>query len=161
MRLTVNGNEVELSVDPAKRLVDVLRDDLQLTGTKIGCEIGVCGACTVLLDDEPVSGCLTLAFQANGRRVRTIEGLASGESLHPVQLAFIETGAFQCGFCTPGQIVAAVALLERVANPTEDEITEAMSGNLCRCTGYYPIAAAIRAVAAPGRHDSSRADDRV
>jgi carbon-monoxide dehydrogenase small subunit len=150
IRLTVNGDQVELDVDPTKRLVDLLRDDLRLTGTKVGCEIGVCGACTVLLDDEPVSGCLTLAFQAKGRSVRTIEGLALGGSLHPVQQAFMETGAFQCGFCTPGQIMAAVALLERVGNPTDDDIREGITGNLCRCTGYYPIAAAIRSAAARG-----------
>jgi carbon-monoxide dehydrogenase small subunit len=145
--LTINGESIRLEADPASRVVDILRDNLGLTGTKIGCEIGVCGACTVLLDGAPVSACLTLAFQVDGRVLRTIEGVASGASLHPVQAAFLETGGLQCGFCTPGQIMAAVGFLEQHANPTDDQIEEAMLGNLCRCTGYYPIAAAIRLAA--------------
>jgi len=147
LSLTVNGQRIQLDCEPARRVVDVLREDLGLTGTKIGCEIGVCGACTVLLDGVPVSACLTLAFQVSGRELRTVEGLATHQSLHPVQSAMIETGGFQCGFCTPGQIVAAVALLEQTMSPTDEEILTAMSGNLCRCTGYYPIIAAIRLAA--------------
>ena len=148
---------MQVEAEPAKRVVDILRDDLGLTGTKIGCEIGVCGACTVLLDGLPVSACLTLAFQANGRDLRTIEGLASGDPLHPVQAAFLETGGFQCGFCTPGQIMAAVAFLERTPSPTTEEIVTAMSGNLCRCTGYYRIVAAIE-LAAKRMLPAERAD---
>lgn len=148
---------MQVEAEPAKRVVDILRDDLGLTGTKIGCEIGVCGACTVLLDGLPVSACLTLAFQANGRDLRTIEGLASGDPLHPVQAAFLETGGFQCGFCTPGQIMAAVALLEHTPSPTTEEIVTAMSGNLCRCTGYYRIVAAIE-LAAKRMRPAERAD---
>lgn len=146
--LTVNGRPHELEIQPNRRLVDVLREDLALTGTKEGCGIGVCGACTVLLDGMTVSACLTLAITASGRSVLTIEGLEADDRLHPVQEAFIEQSAIQCGFCTPGQIMAAKALLDEFPNPSDAEIGDQMMGNLCRCTGYYGIAAAVKAAAA-------------
>ena len=133
---------------PAERLLsDLLRDDLGLTGTKIGCGVGVCGACTVLVDDVPVTSCLLLAAQAEGRSIRTIEGIADGDRLTALQRAFITEGGFQCGICTPGQIVSATALLEWSAHPAEGEIRDWMKGNLCRCTGYYGILRAVRAAA--------------
>lgn len=146
--LTVNGIRHEIEVRPNRRLIDVLREDLALTGTKEGCGVGVCGACTVLLDGRPVSGCLTLAVMAAGRDVLTIEGLATSAGLHPLQQAFLDkSSSVQCGFCTPGQIMAAKALLDECPDPTEDEIKDAMLGNLCRCTGYYAIIDAIRSAA--------------
>jgi aerobic carbon-monoxide dehydrogenase small subunit len=148
LTLTVNGMTHRLEVEPTRRLIDVLRDDLNLTGTKEGCSIGVCGACTVLVDGETMSGCLTLALPLNGREVLTIEGLAQGRDLHPLQRAFIEHGGFQCGYCTPGQIMAAYALLREHPSPTDEEIREGMLGNLCRCTGYYKIIESIKAAAA-------------
>jgi carbon-monoxide dehydrogenase small subunit len=126
-------------------LIDVLREDLGLTGTKEGCSIGVCGACTVLLDGEMISACLALTVNAHRREVTTIEGLALGERLHPLQQAFIEHGGFQCGICTPGQIMAAKALLDQNPNPSREEVVEWMTGNLCRCTGYYKIIESIMA----------------
>jgi carbon-monoxide dehydrogenase small subunit len=148
LTLTVNGSQIQLEVEPTRRLIDVLRDDLGLTGTKEGCSIGVCGACTVLVDGQVLSACLTLAIATNGRSVLTIEGLGREGELHPVQKAFISRGGFQCGFCTPGQIMAATALLNQNPAPTDDELKEAMLGNLCRCTGYYKIVDAIRTAAA-------------
>jgi carbon-monoxide dehydrogenase small subunit len=145
--LVVNDVPRRLEVEPTRLLLDVLRDDLELTGTKEGCSIGVCGACTVLVDDQVMSACLTLAVMLDGRRVRTIEGLAQGRELHPLQRAFLECGGFQCGFCTPGQIMAACALLEENPDPTDNEIKEAMLGNLCRCTGYYKIIESIKIAA--------------
>jgi carbon-monoxide dehydrogenase small subunit len=145
--LTVNGMRHELPVESNRRLIDVLRDDLALTGAKEGCGIGICGACTVIMDGRTVSGCLTLAVQANGREIVTIEGLESDGKLHPVQQAFLDHAGLQCGFCTPGQIMAAKALLDEIPNPTIDEIKEAMLGNLCRCTGYYKIIEAIEGAA--------------
>lgn len=131
---------------PSERLlVDLLRDDLGLTGTKLGCGVGVCGACTVLVDGESMTGCLLLAAQVDGRTLRTIEGLA-GERPTALQRAFISEGGFQCGICTPGQILAATALLEATAHPSDADLYEGMKGNLCRCTGYYGIVRAIRAV---------------
>jgi carbon-monoxide dehydrogenase small subunit len=137
--LTVNGEAVEASVEPRLTLADLLRGELGLTGTHLGCEHGVCGACTVLLDGDAVRSCLVLAVQAEGREVRTVEGLADGDQLHPVQQAFWESHGFQCGFCTPGFVMATVALLAE--NPTADEaeIREVLSGNVCRCTGYESI----------------------
>lgn len=130
---------------PAERLlVDLLRDELELTGTKVGCGVGVCGACTVLVDGEPLTACLLLAVQVDRRAVRTIEGVAGPAGLTPLQRAFIREGGFQCGICTPGQILAATALLEASSHPTDDEINDWMKGNLCRCTGYYGIVRAIR-----------------
>jgi carbon-monoxide dehydrogenase small subunit len=147
--LTVNGEPVELLVPTHSTLLDTLRNDLGLTGSKEGCSIGVCGACTVLVDGKMVSSCLMLAVLADGAQVTTIEGLAHEGALDPLQRAFVEYGGYQCGICTPGQIVAARALLNERPNPSEAEIKEWMMGNLCRCTGYYKIVESIRA-AAPG-----------
>jgi carbon-monoxide dehydrogenase small subunit len=137
---------IRLRVNGAPRELDVLREDLGLTGTKEGCGIGVCGACTVLLDGRMISSCLALAAFADGAAVTTVEGLAGDEGLHPVQQAFIDHGGFQCGICTPGQVVAAKALLDEIPHPTADEIKEWMLGNLCRCTGYYKIIESIQHV---------------
>ncbi len=139
LQLTVNGTPREVAVHAHATLGEVLRQDLGLTGTKIGCGEGDCGACTVLLDGTPVNSCLVLALQANGREVTTIEGLADGEGLHPVQAAFVEAGAVQCGFCSPGMILSATALLDSVPKPTDHQVRHALSGNLCRCTGYQKI----------------------
>lgn len=143
----VNGLPRRLEVEPTCLLIDVLRDDLGLTGTKEGCGIGVCGACTVLVDGHTLSACLTLAITLQGATILTIEGLAREGQLHPLQRAFIARGGFQCGFCTPGQIMAAYALLQEQPHPTDEQIKEAMLGNLCRCTGYYKIIDSIRAAA--------------
>jgi carbon-monoxide dehydrogenase small subunit len=147
VRLRVNGTEHERSVEVRQSLADFLRDDLDLTGTHVGCEHGVCGACTVLLEGEPVRSCLLLAVQADGASVTTVEGLADGERLHPLQQAFWDHHGLQCGFCTPGILLTAKALLEENPHPSEEEIREAISGNLCRCTGYQFIVEAIRAAA--------------
>ncbi|MFH1137480.1 MAG: (2Fe-2S)-binding protein [Pseudomonadota bacterium] len=147
--LKVNGDLYEIAVDPWRTLVEVLRDDLDLVGTKIGCQTGDCGACTVLLDGKSVSSCLTLAVEASGREITTIEGLApGGDELHPLQDAFVKHGAIQCGYCTPGMIMSARHLLNRNPDPTEEEIRKGLSGNLCRCTGYNRIVEAIGAAAA-------------
>ena len=145
--LRVNGEEYEAAVFPNRTLLEVLRENLALTGTKEGCDDGVCGTCTVLLDGKPVRACLLLAIQARGREITTIEGLAEGERLHPIQQAFIDHGAIQCGYCTPGMILAAKALLEETARPTDQEIKRAISGNFCRCTGYNKIVEAIGSLA--------------
>jgi aerobic carbon-monoxide dehydrogenase small subunit len=145
VEFTVNGDAYRLDVEPNRRLIDVLREDLGLTGTKEGCSIGVCGACTVLLDGEMISACLALTVNAQGRDVTTIEGLAVSDQLHPLQQAFLEHGGFQCGICTPGQIMAAKALLDQNPNPSRAEVVEWMTGNLCRCTGYYKIMDSIMA----------------
>ncbi|MEW6532454.1 MAG: (2Fe-2S)-binding protein [Thermodesulfobacteriota bacterium] len=147
IQLTVNGELVEAAVDANRTLVQFLREDLELTGTKHGCGLGDCGACTVLLDGKPVNSCLVLAVQANGRSVLTIEGLAENGKLHPIQQAFVDKGAIQCGFCTPGMILSAKALLDTNTKPTEIEIRTAISGNLCRCTGYQKIVQAIQTAA--------------
>ena len=147
LKITVNGISRILRIDPNLRLLDLLRDDLRLTGTKEGCGIGECGACTVLLDGKAVNSCLILAGQCEGREVTTIEGVTPKDDLHPLQQSFIDHGAVQCGFCTPGMIVSAAALLDHNPAPTEAEIREAISGNLCRCTGYTQIVEAIQAVA--------------
>lgn len=144
LTLRVNGGDREVVVPPSKRLLEVLRDDLQLTGTKRSCDIGRCGACMVLVDGEPFNSCLLMAYQVEGKTVTTIEGVASEEELHPVQQAFLEEGGFQCGYCTPGMVLSVKALLERNANPSDEEIEEALSGNLCRCTGYGGILRAVR-----------------
>jgi aerobic carbon-monoxide dehydrogenase small subunit len=150
VRLTVNGRPVELRVPPDRLLLDALREDLGLTGTKESCSIGVCGACSVIVDGRLVSSCLTLAVQADGAEVTTSEGLAGPDgSLSAVQSAFIRHGGFQCGICTPGQVVAATALLADEPSPDEGEVREFMSGNLCRCTGYYGIVASVLAAASP------------
>ncbi|MBE0618621.1 MAG: (2Fe-2S)-binding protein [Proteobacteria bacterium] len=148
--LTVNGEDFEVPVSPTDFLVDVIRDRVGLTGTKRGCGIGDCGACTVLVDGRPVLSCLTLAVACQGKRVTTIEGLADtkrGGRLHPVQRAFVEGGAIQCGFCTPGMILSSVALLERIPNPTAEDIKAGLAGNLCRCTGYVKILEAVHRAA--------------
>ena len=144
--LRVNGEEQQVEIEPNRLLLQVLRDNLGLTGTKDGCSIGVCGACSVIIDGRLVSSCLTLAAGCAGKNIETIEGLAKDGKLHPLQQAFIEYGGFQCGICTPGQIMAAKALLDENPNPSEDEVKEWMSGNLCRCTGYYKILEAVMAV---------------
>ena len=146
--MTVNGESLQVAVAPHKTLLGVLREDLGLTGTKHGCELGECGACAVLVDGEPLLSCLLLALECEGARVETVEGLAEGPQLHPLQDAFAELGAAQCGYCTPGILLTAKALVERNPAPTRDEIKEALSGNLCRCTGYLQIFEAVEAAAA-------------
>ena len=143
VRMTVNGEAAEALFAPYKTLLEVLREDLALTGTKHGCELGECGACTVLVDGEPQLSCLVLALECEGRSVQTIEGLARGPQLHPLQAAFADFGGSQCGYCTPGVIMTAKALLDREPNPTRQAIREATAGNLCRCTGYQQIVEAI------------------
>ena len=139
INLTVNGAACEGVAEARKTLADFLREDLALTGTHLGCEHGVCGACTVLLDDEPVRSCLMLAVQARGASITTIEGLADGDDLNPLQSALRDSHAFQCGFCTPGFVMQITALLQENPSPTEAEVRETLSGNLCRCTGYETI----------------------
>lgn len=143
----VNGIERNLNVRNNQTLLQVLRYDLKLTGTKQGCSIGECGACTVLMDGDPVNSCLVMAVKAQGKEILTVEGLGSRERLHPLQKAFVEYGAVQCGFCTPGMLMASKALLDRTANPSRDVIRDAISGNLCRCTGYLQIIEAVEAAA--------------
>lgn len=147
IQLTVNGQLYEVGVQPWRTLLEVLREELELTGTKRGCDIGDCGACTVLLDGKPAASCLVLALEAQGKDILTIEGLATNEHLHPLQSAFVEHGAIQCGFCTPGMLMSAKALLDRNPRPKEVEVREAIAGNLCRCTGYVKIVEAILAAA--------------
>jgi len=144
IRLVVNGTSHEVEVPTYRTLLDCLRNDLGLTGSKEGCGVGVCGACTVLLDGKMISSCIALAVFADGRAVTTVEGIAEDERLHPVQQAFVDAGGFQCGICTPGQVVSAKALLDDHPSPSDDEIREWMVGNLCRCTGYYKIVESIR-----------------
>lgn len=143
----VNGKPVSLEVKPYARLLDVLREDLGLTGTKEGCGVGECGACTVIVDGETVNTCLTLAASMDGKHITTIEGLMENEKLHPIQEAFIKHNALQCGFCTPGLIMSAKALLDSNPNPSTEQIKVAISGNLCRCTGYEQVVDAIKEVA--------------
>ena len=150
---TVNGDAQQFLCDPAATLLDVLRDELGLTGTKEGCGSGDCGACTVVLDGQMVCACLVLAAEAEGRSVATIEAVADGSELHPVQRHFLEHGALQCGFCTPGFIVAAKALLDHNANPSESEVRYWLAGNLCRCTGYDKIVRAVLDAAAELRQE--------
>ena len=143
IRLTVNGRIYERTIEVRMTLADFLRDELNLTGTHLGCEHGICGACTILFDGEAVRSCLLLAVQADGASLMTVEGLAEGEELHPLQQAFHEHHALQCGFCTPGFLMTAIAFLKETHGPTEAQVREAISGNLCRCTGYAPIVQAI------------------
>ncbi|NIO03196.1 MAG: 2Fe-2S iron-sulfur cluster binding domain-containing protein [Proteobacteria bacterium] len=145
MTLRVNGIERSVKVRSNRTLIQVIRYDLKLTGTKQGCGIGECGACTVLMDGEPVNSCLVMAPKAQKKDILTIEGLGGREKLHPLQKAFIDHGAVQCGFCTPGMLMATKALLDRTPNPAREEIKEALTGNLCRCTGYLQIIEAIEA----------------
>ncbi len=149
INVTINGVEYELGVKPNLTLLDLLRYELGLTGTKKGCETGECGACTVILDEKPVTSCLVLAVQANGKKILTIEGLEKDGNLHPIQQAFVDKGAIQCGFCTSGMILSAKHLLEQNPSPSEAEIRKSISGNLCRCTGYQKIVQAI--ISVPGR----------
>lgn len=148
LTLTINGREHRVSVEPRKTLVDAIRDDCGLTGTHIGCEHGVCGACTVIIDGEAVRSCLMFAVQAQGKPIRTIEGLAQNGTLHPLQRAFMAHHALQCGFCTPGFLMLAAATLERDPGIGEDELLDVLSSNLCRCTGYSTIVKAVRAAQA-------------
>jgi aerobic-type carbon monoxide dehydrogenase small subunit (CoxS/CutS family) len=145
IRITLNGEEVDVAFAPYKTLLELLREDLGHTGTKHGCELGECGACAVLLDGKPVLSCLVLALECDRRNVLTVEGLASDGRLHPLQDAFADLGAAQCGYCTPGILVTAKALLDQIPNPNRDQIREALSGNLCRCTGYLQIFEAVEA----------------
>jgi aerobic carbon-monoxide dehydrogenase small subunit len=150
VRMSVNGREYERDVEPRLLLVHFLRDELGLTGTHVGCDTSNCGACTVKLDGDTVKSCTVLAAQADGHEVQTIEGLARNGDLHPMQQAFHEQHALQCGFCTPGMIMAAIAVLERNPSPSDDEIREGLEGNLCRCTGYHNIVEAVKAAASAG-----------
>jgi carbon-monoxide dehydrogenase small subunit len=147
IELTINGKRRKLETTPSTRLLDLIRDDLHLTGTKEGCGKGECGACTVIMNDELIASCLVLAPQADGAVITTIEGIGDSEHLDPIQEAFIETGAVQCGFCTPGMILAAKKILEENIHPSEEEIKRGISGNLCRCTGYQKIFDAIKLAA--------------
>lgn len=147
LRAKVNGKLINLPVSPQRRLLDVLRDDLGLTGVKEGCSEGECGACTVLINGKPVNSCLVLAPEANGAEIITIEGLTCENGLHPLQQAFLDAGAVQCGFCTPGMILSAKALLDAKPNPDSEDVRVAVSGNLCRCTGYTKIFDAVKLAA--------------
>jgi carbon-monoxide dehydrogenase small subunit len=147
LRLEVNGESHELSVEPRRSLADVLREELGLTGTHLGCEHGVCGACTVLVDGQTVRSCLLFAVQAEGAQIRTVESLSEGGGLHPIQEAFSEQHGLQCGFCTPGFLMATFELLSREPDPSREQILEALSGNLCRCTGYRDIVRSVEAAA--------------
>lgn len=149
IKLEINGESYEIAVAPQRTLIEVLREDLNLMGTKKACDMGDCGACTVLLDGNPVLSCLILAIAAKDKEIVTIEGLAQSGELDPLQKAFINYGAIQCGYCTPGMILSAKALLKRNPNPTVDEVKQAISGNLCRCTGYRKIVEAILSVKDP------------
>jgi carbon-monoxide dehydrogenase small subunit len=148
IQLKVNGLAYKKEVEPRRTLLELIREDLELTGAKEGCGLGECGTCTVLLDGKPIKSCITLAVQANGREVTTIEGIESPDgALHPIQQAFIDHGAIQCGFCTPGMVLSAKALLDENPKPTEMEVKQAIAGNLCRCTGYQKIVEAILSAA--------------
>lgn len=143
IKLEINGEYFDLAIEPTAYLIDVIRESVGLTGTKKGCGIGDCGACTVLIDGKPALSCLTLALACTGKAITTIEGLSSGTELHPVQRAFIDKGAVQCGFCTPGMVLSSKALLDENPHPSQDEIKTALAGNLCRCTGYAKIVEAV------------------
>jgi len=151
MKLRVNGEEQEVLFQPYKTLLEVLREDLGLTGTKHGCELGECGTCLVLVDGRPVLSCLTLALECEGRSIETVEGLAQGTRLHPLQAAFADCGGSQCGYCTPGMLMTAKALLDAEPDPSRERIKAAIAGNLCRCTGYQQIVDAIESAAAEMR----------
>jgi carbon-monoxide dehydrogenase small subunit len=156
LALVLNGETVETSFAPYKTLLEVLREDLGLTGTKHGCELGECGACAVLVDGEPQLSCLVLALECEGKAIDTVEGLARGAELHPLQAAFADLGAAQCGYCTPGILMTAKALLAHEPNPSRERINEAISGNLCRCTGYQQIVEAIEEAARRMSDESPR-----
>jgi len=155
LHMNLNGEDVRVDIEPADTLAEVLRERLGLTGTKIGCGEGMCGACTVLVDGTPVNSCIYAALKAAGRHVQTVEGLSQDGKLHRLQRAFLEQGAVQCGYCTPGLLLTAAALLRDNPHPTEPEIRAAISGNLCRCTGYTKIVAAIQAASRSGPRSGS------
>jgi len=161
LRLRVNGEDVEVAVQPHHTLLEVLREDLALTGTKHGCELGECGTCTVLLDGRPVLSCLVLPLECEGRPIVTVEGLAVGAEPEPLQATFAELGAAQCGYCTPGILCAARDLLDRNPDPTRDQIREALSGNLCRCTGYIKIYEAVELAARRRTDPGAQPPDEV
>jgi aerobic carbon-monoxide dehydrogenase small subunit len=147
IRLNVNGKDYELQVKPSTTLLDVIREDLALTGTKEGCGVGECGACTVIMEGKAANACIVLAIEANGKSITTIEGLADGEKLHPIQEAFVEIGGLQCGFCTPGMILSTKVLLDKNKTPTDQEIRKGLEGNFCRCTGYTKIVESVKVAA--------------
>ncbi|MCH8093824.1 MAG: (2Fe-2S)-binding protein [Chloroflexi bacterium] len=147
IRMIVNGQSMEATIEPRELLLDFLRDRLGLTGAKRSCDVQVCGTCTVLMDGRPVSACCTLAYEAQNRELLTIEGLADGDELHPLQQSFVEQSALQCGFCTPGMILTANSLLEEIPNPTRQQIQHYLKGNLCRCTGYWSVLEAVELAA--------------
>ncbi len=147
LKINVNGKDHELEVEDSMRLLDILRDELRLTGTKEGCAVGECGACTVIMNGDAVNSCLILASQANNATIETVENLEQDDILSKLQNAFVEEGAIQCGFCTPGMLMSAKALLDKTPHPTEDQIKDALEGNLCRCTGYVPILNAVKKAA--------------
>ncbi len=153
LQLIVNGRPYTFEVEPHLTLLEVLRSSLGMTGTKEGCSTGHCGACTVLVDDQPISSCLMLAAEADGRRIETVEGLAANGTLHPVQEAFVQRGGLQCGFCTAGMMMSTLALLQRNPRPTEQEIRFSLAGNLCRCTGYQKIIEAVKSAAEVMDHE--------
>ncbi len=154
--LNINGRDHAIGVEPRRTLADAIREDCGQTGTHVGCEHGICGACTVIVGDDAVRSCLMFAVQAQGRRIRTVEGLADGDTLHPLQSAFIAHHALQCGFCTPGFLMLAVNILEKHPEITDDEILDVLSSNLCRCTGYQNIIKAVRAAAKEARGLAAR-----
>ena len=156
LRFRVNGRLYEVAAHPAERLLDVLRDRLGLTGAKEGCSTGQCGACTVLMDGRPVASCMVFAADAVGCEITTIEGLAPPGQLHPLQVAFLEHGAVQCGFCTPGMVLAAKALLDHDPSPSDEDIARGLAGNLCRCTGYRKIFEAVKSVAGRARRKAGK-----
>jgi len=160
LQLTVDGQPLSAVVEPGRTLLRALRDDLGRTGTKEGCDDSECGACMVLVDGQPVNSCSYLALQAAGREVTTVEGLAGRDALHPLQRAFLEGGGIQCGFCTPGMLISAVALLARDPDPSDESIRDGLAGNLCRCTGYQPIIEAVRRAAAEMRIATEPGVDR-
>ena len=153
LQLIVNGQSYNLEVEPHLTLLEVLRNEIGLQGTKEGCSTGHCGACTILLNGQPISSCLMLAAEAEGQHITTVEGLATANDLHPVQAAFIANGGLQCGFCTPGMMLSTVALLERNPRPSEQEIRHSLAGNLCRCTGYHKIIDAVKSAAEVMDHE--------
>jgi carbon-monoxide dehydrogenase small subunit len=145
--LNINGRDYSIGVEPRRTLADAIREDCEQTGTHIGCEHGICGACTVIVNDEPVRSCLMFAVQADGKKIRTVEGLAQGDKLHPMQQAFMDHHGLQCGFCTPGFLMLAVGVLEREPDISDENLIDVLSSNLCRCTGYQNIIKAVRAAA--------------
>jgi carbon-monoxide dehydrogenase small subunit len=155
IKLNINGRDYAVQAEPRRTLVDVIREDCGQTGTHIGCEHGVCGACTILVDGEPVRSCLMFAVQADGKQIRTVEGLAKGDELHPLQRAFMEYHALQCGFCTPGFLMLCAGVLEREPDISDEDLLDVLASNLCRCTGYQNIIKAVRAVAADMRNSAS------